>query len=268
MNTDLGGFDLGRLDTLAAGNSWVHALDPRTKLVATLLFIVTVVSFNKYAVSELLPFFIFPVILAAAGDVPQGYVWRRAALAAPFVLLLGLFNPWLDPQPRALFGAVQIAGGWISWLSILLRALLTTGAALTLIAVTGLPALCAALDRSGVPRVFVVQLLFLYRYLFVLIEEASNMLLARSLRSAGRGTGLRSYGPLVGHLLLRTFDRARRIHLAMLCRGFTGEFHLLRPLRLRATDALFLVAWAAFFLLLRVGDGPRRLGELVLGWFA
>ena len=56
-------------------------------------------------------------------------------------------------------------------------------AALILIALTGFNAVCRALTRLGVPRLFVVQLLLFYRYIFVLVDEAERMEMARSLRS-------------------------------------------------------------------------------------
>ena len=58
-----------------------------------------------------------------------------------------------------------------------------TVVALILIAVTGFNAVCLALDKLGTPRVFVVQLVFLYRYMFVLVDEAARMVRARSLRT-------------------------------------------------------------------------------------
>lgn len=62
------------------------------------------------------------------------------------------------------------------------------------------------------PAVFTTQLLFVYRYLFVLIEEAAAMQQARDARSFGRKSyPLKVWGTLVGQLLIRTFDRAERI---------------------------------------------------------
>jgi cobalt/nickel transport system permease protein len=68
---------------------------------------------------------------------------------------------------------------------------------------TGFTAVCQALEHLGIPRIFTVQLLFLYRYIFVLTEESDRASRARELRSCGkRGHGIRSFGSLVGHLLL------------------------------------------------------------------
>jgi len=240
---------VGYLDTLAAGNTVLHRLDPRAKLLTTMAFVLAVVSFDKYTIGAMLPFALYPLCLAAAGGVPLAFVGRKLLFVSPFILFVGIFNP-----------------GWVSFLSIILRATLTLGAVMVLLAVTGMNGIAAAADRLGVPRIFVVQLLFLYRYLFVLAEEALSLSRARSLRSFGRrGQGLGSYVGLLGHLLLRTLDRAERIHQAMLARGFDGEVRLLRPLRFHRAEWVFLLGWTALFAVMRAVDVARLLGELVGG---
>ncbi|MEE8398412.1 MAG: cobalt ECF transporter T component CbiQ [Desulfobacterales bacterium] len=262
-------FDLGYMDTLANQESPIHRLDPRAKLITTLIFIVAVVSFGKYEVSALIPFFIFPLVLLLRGNLPLWYLLKKLLLVAPFAILIGMFNPFLDPQPLLLLGTVPVSGGWISFLSILLRFALTVGVALVLIATTGFNGVCMALEKMGVPNIFAVQLLFLYRYIFVLIDEALRMVHARSLRTFNKkGMGIHVYGYLVGSLLFRTMDRAQRIHLAMLSRGFDGEIRLRRPPNFGGKDVRFVLGWATLFVLLRCYNLPQRLGMLMTGMYS
>jgi cobalt/nickel transport system permease protein len=257
-------FDIGTLDTLAGRNSAIHRLDPRAKLVTTLVFILAVVSFDRYEVSALLPFGLFPLSLILLADLPPGTLLKKLLLAAPFALCVGLFNPFFDRQVLLQFGSLEISGGWVSFASILLRFTLTVLAALVLIATTSFTGVCRALDRLGAPKVFVLQLLFLYRYLFVLIAEAQRLVRARTLRSfGGRGLGMNVFGHLIGQLLLRTLDRAQRLHLAMLCRGFDGEFRLLRPSRFGRREVVFTIGWSAVFIALRFSNVPQSLGRLL-----
>jgi cobalt/nickel transport system permease protein len=259
-------FDLRALDDLARRQSVIHRLDPRAKLITTLIFICTVVSFGKYEVSALVPFVLFPLVLVHAADLPADMLLKKLLPAVPFAFFIGVFNPLLDRQILLQIGSLEISGGWISFASILLRFSLTVFAALLLIATTSFTGVCMAAERLGAPRIFTLQLLFLYRYLFVLIDEAGRMLRARSLRSFhGRGMGLKVTGSMAGQLLLRTFDRAQRIHQAMLCRGFDGEIRMLRPLHIGRSEVLFTLAWSAFFLLLRWVNGPRIFGEFLRG---
>jgi cobalt/nickel transport system permease protein len=257
-------FNIGSLDHLARQASAVHRLDARAKLLTTAVFIVTIVSFGKYEISALLPFFLFPVAIIALADLPPLYLLKKLLLVAPFAFCIGAFNPWFDQQPMLQLGTVEISGGWVSFASILLRFMLTVGAALMLIATTGFTAVCMALERLGAPRAFVLQLLFLHRYLFVLGEEALRLVRARALRSFdGRGMGIRVFGHLAGQLLLRTLDRAQRIHRAMLCRGFDGEIRLLRPMRIGAPEIAFTLGWSALFLTFRLVNLPLWLGHVL-----
>lgn len=257
--------DLRSIDALAGRDTPLSRVDPRAKLVATLAFIVTVVSFDRYTVSALLPLAAYPAILAARGDVPPAILARKLAIAAPFAAMVGLFNPLLDTATVLHVGDVAVSGGWLSFASILLRFLLTVSAALVLVAATGLQPLCVALGRFGVPWVFTAQLLFMFRYAFVLGGEASRMATARTLRSNGRALRLADYGPLVGHLLLRSFERAQRVHLAMVARGFDGRLRSFKELDWTWRDGAFVAGWCAYFLLVRAVDLPQWVGRIVPG---
>jgi len=259
--------DFKQLDLLAMRGTALHRLDPRAKVLTTLLFVVCVVSFDRYTIAAMLPFLIYPAALAAAGDLPTGLLLRKVVIVVPFALMIGMFNPLFDRQVVLQLGPLDVWGGWVSCASILLRALLTAGAALILVATTGFTPICAALEKLGMPQAFAVQLTFLYRYIFVLTDEAVRTARARQLRSFGkRGLELRQFGTLVGHLLLRTWERAERIHMAMLARGFTGEIHTVRRLgRFGRAELLFVAGWGALFLLLRLVNLPHLLGTLLTG---
>jgi cobalt/nickel transport system permease protein len=257
--------EIRQLDLLALADSPIHRLDARAKVMVTLIFCVTVVSFGRYELSALLPFFIFPAVMSARGNLPPRLIVKKVLLICPLVLIVAAFNPLFDRHIMLQLGPVGITSGWVSFCSILVRAILTVSAALILVGVTGFTAICQALERLGVPRAFVVQLLFLYRYLFVLAEEGARAAQARGLRSFGtRGLGIGSYGAMIGHLLLRTWNRAERIYIAMLARGFQGEFHVRRASRCGAAELVYIVGWSLSFLLMRLTNGPQWLGDLLL----
>ena len=260
--------DLKRLDLLANGDSTIHRLDARAKVLVTLVFILCIVSYNRYELTALFPFFIFPVAIISLAGLPPLFILKKITLLCPFVLAVGIFNPVFDRQIILHLGPLGISGGWISFASILTRSVLTVGTAFILVGVTGFTAVCQALERLGMPQVFAVQLLFLYRYIFVLTEESGRTSRARELRSCGKkGQGIRSFSSLVGHLLLRTWQRAERIHMAMLARGFTGEFHARRQSRFGATELRFVLLWSALFIFLRLQNVSQLLGSLVTGLF-
>ncbi len=258
--------DLGTLDRLGQGDSAIHRIDARAKLAVTLAFVLCVVSFDKHAVGDLLPFATFPIVLLAVSGVPVRFVLRRLAIVAPFAVLVGVFNPLLDREVVASVAGIGISGGWLSFVSILVRFALTIGALLILVATTPVPALGRAALRMGAPRVFVTQLLSLYRYLFLLAEESRRTLTAYRLRVPhDRPPSWRAFAAILGQLLLRAVARARRIHEAMLCRGFDGEWRLIATPRMSGRDWLFAVGWLGFFAVLRLVFPAHALGLLLVG---
>jgi len=258
--------ELGRMDELACMDSPVHRLDARTKALVTLAFVAVVMSFPRREISALMPFLLYPVVLTSAGRIPARHIFRKLLVAAPFAVLVAIFNPVLDRQPVNIAGPFVMTGGWISFSSVVLRFVLTAWAALALVACTGMNRLCAGLEQLGVPRVFVVQLLFLYRYLFVVADEAAKMTRALELRSGEkRAMSLRVYGSIVGQLLLRSVDRAQRVYRAMKARGFDGEIRLPDSPRLHPADAFFAAACIAFFAAARIWNIADMLGSMLAG---
>lgn len=254
------------MDDLARMDSPVHRLDARTKALTTGAFIVAVMSFPRYEVSALIPFFLYPWTLLAVAGVPAGYILRNLLVAAPFALAVGMFNPLLDRHVVATVGGQAVTGGWLSFASISVRCALTVSAALTLVACTGIHRLCAGLARLGLPQVFTVQVELLYRYLFVITEGGVRMRRAVELRATGRSAlPLRTYAALVGSLLLRSLDRAQRVYQAMNARGFDGHMRELRPAVWRRGDSVFLAGWLLFFAAARSVNMARWLGGLVTG---
>lgn len=259
-------FDLSYLDALARRNTFIHRLDPRIKVITAALFIVCVVSFDKYVISAMLPFAFVLILTMGLAEIPTSYLLKKLLIVSPFAIMVGIFNPLLDQQPLLQLGPLAISGGWLSFLSILLRFSLTVSAVLVLIASTGFNAVCMAMVKLGMPRIFAVQLLMLYRYIFVLVDEGVRMYQARALRSfRGRGMGMKTFGHLVGQLLLRTLDRAQRIHLAMLCRGFDGTIRIYGTLQITARDMLFLSGCCTVLFLFRLYDLPLLLGRFLTG---
>jgi cobalt/nickel transport system permease protein len=261
--------DFKRLDLLACGDTGLHKLDARAKVIVTALFVMLVISHDRYELAALFPFFIFPSVMIAAGNLPFTYIARKILLLCPFVLVVGIFNPVIDRTIVLQLGSFAISGGWLSFFSIIIRTVLTVGSAFTLLALTGFPGVCRALEQLGMPRPFAVQLLFLYRYIFVLTEEGGRAARARQLRSCGKkGMGIKSFGSLIGHLLLRTWQRAERVHISMLSRGFDGRFHSSRETSFGLRESVFVAGWSLCLIILRTTDIARIIGSFFIGRFS
>ena len=227
-------------------------------MAVTLFYMIVLASYGRYEVSALLPQLLYPVVLLSVGRLPVEFFAKRILYLFPFIVLLAGANPLLDHTPVISVQAGTISGGWVSFASILIRFLLAVTAGLALLATTGIHDICTAMLRIGVPAVIVTQMLFLYRYLALLLEEVQHVLLAYSLRSGGGRAGVAkaAWGSLLGSLLLRTYARAQRIYDAMWCRGFGGEMHYLKPEPASFNDYAYAVWWIAFLLTARLVNIP------------
>jgi cobalt/nickel transport system permease protein len=244
--------DISDMEKLAGKDTFVHRLDPRCKILLTLFFTVTVVSFNRYEVVALLPFFAYPIFLLILAEIPVMYLSRKLLFVSFFALMLGIANPILDREILVHIGSWQISGGWVSFTSIMIRFSLTAGVALLLLTTTGMYNISKGLQKLGVPQVFVMQLFFLCRYLFVLTDETSRLVRARSARSFGKkGLGISVFNNMLSTLFMRSIDRAERIYIAMKCRGFDGAIRTTEKMQWSLTDTLFMLIWVLLFIFLR-----------------
>jgi cobalt/nickel transport system permease protein len=129
--------------------------------------------------------------------------------------------------------------------------------AILLVASTRFPDIVHALEHLRVPAVLTTIIAFLYRYLFVLVDEVFRLLRAREARSAaapGARSGgsvawrARVAGNMAGQLFLRSYERSDRVYNAMLARGYTGRLNTIHPHEMRRVD--YLVTLLALFIIL------------------
>jgi len=242
------------LDDLARKNTSIHRLHPISKLLATIVYVIAVVSFDRYEIIGLLPFVFYPLILILLAELPVVPILKRLLMVEPLIIGIGILNPLFDPK------------GWITFASIMIKSGLTVTACLVLVSTTGLDKIAQALRTLKVPGIFVLQLLLTFRYLSVLIEELTRMVRAYTLRAPQqKGVRLKDGGSFAGQLLLRSLDRAERVYEAMKLRGFHGEYHAYGNSKITRKDLLYLMAWSLFFIAARTYNIPAFLGLLFEG---
>ena len=241
------------LEELTELKTSVHRLHPRAKLLISFAYIVIVVSFNRYDVLGVVPFFFYTAIVCALAELPMKTLHKRFLIALPFCAFAGLTNLFLNQQIALIIGGAEITYGLLSMTAIILRTYLCVMAVFILISTTPFPALTRELRRMKVPQIFVILIEMIYRYIGVLISEAGNMNIAYKLRSVkSKGIAMKDMGPFVGQLALRSFDRGERVYAAMTCRGFGGEYPERTPIRMNAADIFITILLCAAFVLLRI----------------
>jgi cobalt/nickel transport system permease protein len=217
--------ELYALEQLSAGSTCIHRLHPLVKLLASALFVVTVVSFNRYALAQLVPYIFYPMLLTALSETPYKTLVKRFLIALPFCLFAGISNVFFDNTTAFAIGSITVSWGLISLLTILFKTYLCVMAVLILVSVTPFSELTGALRRLRTPGIFITMFEMTYRYIGVLLHEAYSMSIAYSLRSLNRkGIEMRDMGSFAGQLLIRSFDRADRVYNAMKCRGYAPGY--------------------------------------------
>ena len=250
------------LEQLSAQNSCVHRLHPLAKICITILYIICVLSFGRYAFCEILPYAFYPLLLIFLAKVPIGMIFKRVIIALPFCLFAGVSNVFLDTAPVMQFGEFSFTFGMLSLFTIVLRTLLCVSAVLILVAVTPFNELTDELRRMHLPNIFITLLEMTYRYIGVLAEEAATMFIGYRLRSrTGNGLEMKHMGSFIGQLLLRSFDRAERVYQAMKCRGYALRNFSHAKKNLDKHDWCFILLTGGIFLLLRWTATPYVVGR-------
>lgn len=224
----------------------LHRRDARSKLAALLAFLIAVSTTPIHADALRLPaaYAGYAGLLlgaAAASHVPIAGLVRRAALVLPFSATFALLT-WISGDAAR---AVAIAE----------KSFLSGFAALLLIATTPLAQLLSALEEWRVPHMLVLVTQFVYRYLFVISEQAQHMRLAAQSRCGSGAAPARRFQAAAGALSVlfqRSWERADGIYRAMLARGFTGRFAPSVHPHFHAADYGFAAASVAACLAVRL----------------
>ena len=253
------------MDVLAAGTSVVHRLHPLCKLLVTITYIFIVVSFHKYDLSGLMVMVLYPIFLFQAAGIPVHVCFYKLRVVLPLVCAVGLANPFLDRVPLVQIGDLVITGGIISMLTLMLKGCLALMASFLLVATTTIDMLCGALRKLHVPKVLTALLLLTYRYIGVIMGEASAMSQAYSLRAPGqKGIHISAWGSFLGQLLLRSMDRAQELHSSMELRGFRGDFFYSDIPAFRLDSVIYTILSCSFFLCARSVNIAQLVGNLVV----
>ena len=248
--------ELHRLQELQQRSHWMNQLHPLGKLLVCVSYILTVTSFDKYALDKLIIMAVFPVFGFIVGDLSFREGIYRMRLILPLVLFVGIFNPFFDRN--VLFtidtgaGAeIAVTGGVISMATLMLKGFYAVLSAYILIATTSIEEICYALRSLHVPKVIVIVIMLIYRYFGLMAAEADRIMTAYMLRAPKqKGINYKAWGSLVGQWLLRSMDRATAVYESMTLRGFNGDFRVKRKV-IRPIDFLYPLIWILIFIIIR-----------------
>ena len=256
--------ELGHMDELAVQESPVHSMNAGAKLLCTVIYILTVMSFDKYDLSGLIPMLLWPVLMFQMSGISVSTCFYKLRIVLPLVMAVGLFNPIFDREIMLQIGGIGISGGVISMITLMLKGVLCLMASFLLVATTPFDNICAALRHVHFPAMLVTLLLLTYRYVGVMTEELAVMTDAYHLRAPGqKGIHVSAWGSFLGQLLLRSMDRAQELYASMLLRGYHQHFHYAPVKPFRSRDAVYLILSVLFFAAVKFWNLSELIGMFV-----
>lgn len=242
---------------LTGGAALITQLDPRVRIVMACVFGVATV-----ALSTLLSLTLalaVSVTLLFLSRLPVRKTLKRMAMMDGFILFMLVLLPFTVPGDP-MFSIFGISASWQGLMRAVEIALTANAVILALMVLVGSMepvTLGHALYRLRCPETLVHLMMFTIRYIDVLREEYLRLRAAMRVRGFRPGTNwhtYRSFGYLVGMMLVRAIERSERILSAMKCRGFTGRMLLLDDFALTRRDILFALGLGAVCLALILLD--------------
>jgi cobalt/nickel transport system permease protein len=237
----------------------VHRLDPRAKVLGFVGITIVAVSAPLAAWPALAACAASLAVLAAVARVPPRVIWRRARIVLPLVAFVALFLPFFRSGGASYdLGPITVSeAGVVVFATVTVKATIGTLSAVLLGATTSFPDVLRALELMRVPRLFTLIAAFMYRYLFVIVEEVGRMRVALAARGYRPRHALQAaaIGRVVSALFLRTYGRGERVYLAMLSRGYAGRMPETRRLTFSLADAAFVALVLGALVSARVAAG-------------
>lgn len=253
MNLQKAILTLNSYQTGKEEKTFIGRLDARSLFLVTIAYIICLLSLPIELPEKLIWFAVYPILMAPLSGKSYASVFIKSLYVLPFIVLIGIANPIYDKRAAFEVGTVTVTYGWLSFLTIMLRGLLSMQALIILINNCGFIGICNALTRLHVPKVLTTQLLLLNRYMGLLLEEAFDMQRAITSRGYGKKSfPIKMWVTMVGSLLIYTYERSKRIHNAMLARGFNGMIPISNQGKWSYADSLFCVACGGLFLFLMI----------------
>ncbi len=233
--------EFNSLEQLSQRDTYLNERYPLFKLIITFFYLTAVMSCGKYDIIRLLLMTVYPIIMFEIGNLSFHHAFRRLLTILPFILIMGIANPFFERKTITSLCGIPITSGIVSFLTLAIKGILALLAGYVLIASTGIDKICFSLRKMHIPSLPVTVFMLTYRYISLLMKETSALFASYKLRSCGqKGINITFWGSFPGTLLLRSIDRAAEVHQSMCLRGFDGDNYYQKDIHPSKSDYFFL----------------------------
>jgi len=235
------------------GESFIHRLDPRARLVVMVAFALVVALSTQPAV-QVAALLVGLAVLAAARPDVRATLKRLAAVNSFMVMLIVLLPASTPGSPFFALGPLSFSReGLAKAAAIAARCNAIVFVFTGLVSTIELPTLGHAFRHLRVPDKLSHLFLLAVRYVDLLHREYARLrssMKARGFKPRACLHTYRTFGYLVGMVLFRSFNRSERVFNAMRCRGFNGRFRVMSHFAAGRNDLYFGIISIAVLLAL------------------
>ncbi len=245
------------LDKYSFLNSPVHNIHPLVKVVAYLILVIAILTCSIFKPMEFIFISFMMCLLIMIAKIPFTFFIRKTLLLSPVFISVLVLMPFMKGESviwesKFILPLSLTREGISLSTGLLIKSVLFLWASILLFSTTRFNELLYVLRKSGIPRLLIILLAFMYRYVFLLIDEMERVYTGYQARIFNRqslGDFLKTLSFLVHAIFIRSFERSGRIYQAMCARGFRGEIYLLQQPRFFPADIYEL----AGFIILIIG---------------
>ena len=242
------------IDHHRSGTSLVHQADPRLKLIILITYIFSVVAIPEKYLRSYLVLAVIPLTLSLLSGISLWHYFQKLSKLYPMIFFITFILPFIPDK-----GTPVLSFGWIhlyqtglnNFLMINIKSILIIFMSIVLTTTTDFNLLLKALEKLRIPGIVIILLAFMYRYIFLLIDEDERNFFAyqsRHIRLSLRGK-IKSLAKQIAVIFLRTFERGERVYLAMEARAFTGKIFTMGQLHWGVKDTIILGVYLVFLVL-------------------
>ena len=241
-------------------DSIISRLDSRIKIISFIILILSIAFTPPDLYMHFLSYSVIILVIVLLSKIHLSFILKRSLVIIPFVLMIAVFIPFFKKGNIAgaySFGSLKLnvsySGLLILW-NVLVKSFLSMLMMIILISTTHFVDLLKALEKLRLPKIFIMIMSFMYRYVFLFTDELLLMSQAKESRMVSRNKWLniKTLSNMIGSLFVRSYERGERVYLSMCSRGYNGEIRTVNNFCLKNKDILFLLIIIISMVLIRI----------------
>lgn len=223
------------LELISSGDTIIHNLEGRVKLIAVLLIILFTVFSDRLIVPVVLELFLLVIMYLAELSFKDSF--KRVLLLLPFGGFVIAFQPFIHPGNiiwRGPYPWLFITGTGLNWAILLFARLIVCLTAIVILSSTSpMQEVVQSFRKLGMPRDLAMILTIMVRFLFIFVDELRDIRQSMASRNFDAFNDDISYkwrvkqvGYSIAMMFLKAYEKGETIYLSMASRCFSDNSSL------------------------------------------